>query len=212
MCSLCQCKWVPQTDYRIYPRRSWRAGRALAMKSLVVMVLPPGQVQEVGMALSPLPPQGGPVTDCGWKVEPSRHVQKEGSTPRPQFGRLYWLITLSARSLIWNVLPLGQVHWSGRALPEQGLLRYSMENGMLSPLVHWHVDGGTLLHGFKLLFKILLCITVLFKMFWNPAPTTNKPADTLNQVVLRGCKSSRENAQKSYGQVGLHVGCLILTG
>ena len=106
-----------------------------------------------------------------------RHdVQMEGSTPRPQLGRLYWLIIFSARSLIWNLLPLGQVHWSGRAIPEQGLSRYSMENGMLSPLVHWHVDGGTPSHGFKLLLKILPCITGLFKMFRNPpAPPISPP-------------------------------------
>ena len=94
------------------------------MKSLVVMVLPLGQVQELGMPPKPLLPQGGPVKDWGEKVEPSRQVQREGSTPRPQLGRLNLHMTSLARSLILKVFPLGQVHSSGRALPEHGLLRY----------------------------------------------------------------------------------------
>merc|ERR1719186_253148 len=61
----------------------------------------------------------------------SYRIRRKGSTPRPQLGRLNLLITSSARSLILKVFPLGQVHSSGRALPEHGLLRYSMENGML---------------------------------------------------------------------------------
>jgi len=172
----------PMEVLSIQPSKSWMAGRALEMKSLVVMVLPPGQVQDEGMPPNPLLPQGGPVTVWGWKVEPSRQVQKEGSTPRPQFGRLYLSITFSARSLIWKLFPSGQVHWSGRAPLEQGLSRYSIENGMICPLVHWHVVGGTPLQGFKLLLKILSWMTGLLIMLRIPPAPPKSP--------LRPCRKS----------------------
>ena len=146
------------------------------------MVFPPGQVQEEGIPPNPLLPQGGPVTVWGWKVEPSRQVQKEGSTPRPQLGRLYLSITFSARSLIWKLFPSGQVHWSGRAPPEQGLSRYSIENGMICPLVHWHVAGGTPLQGFKLFLKILSWMTGLLMMLRRPPAPPRRP--------LRPCRKS----------------------
>ena len=41
---------------------------------------------------------------------------------------------------------------------------------------------------------------------------SDKPANTLKQVILRGCKSSRDDAQKSQRQVALHFGCLVFTG
>ena len=92
------------------------------MKSLMVMMLPLGQVQDLGKALKPMPLHGGPVKVFGLKVEPSRQEQKEGSVPLPQLGRSYLLTTLSARSLILKVFLLGQVQLSGRAFPEQGLV------------------------------------------------------------------------------------------